>query len=463
MFTLPQPFVEMLATLPGHEEVAHALTSRPSPATIRLNPLKPLAQLPPADAVTVPWEPSGYYLDERPAYTFHPGIYDGRFYVQDASSMIVGEAVRRIVAEIAHPVRYLDACAAPGGKSIAALTQLPPGSFLLANEYDSSRAAALVDNLQRWGMPGYAVGVNDARRLRAVGPVFDIVAADVPCSGEGMMRKNPVAVSQWSPRLIRECAALQRQILESLWQTVVPGGWLIYSTCTFNTTENEKNVEWMCEQLNAEPVDLGLNDFPGVLPGVHTDIPCARFLPGKIEGEGQFVAVLRKPGTADHSASTKTFKQKKTNPLPDWVEGDFVRTDSQNGNIYAIDSRHAQFVRHLSGKINIVTPGIHVALTKGRDIIPAQALATSLCLRNDAFPAVETDYATALSYLRGNALNLDTEVPRGIVLITHGQYRLGWAKNLGSRANNLFPASSRILSTVLPDAEPTLFRAAPMS
>lgn len=455
MISYPKPFLDMLGALPGYEGVAEAMSDTESPVAIRLNPAKPLA-----DAVAgraVPWEPAGRYLSQRPRFTFHPALYDGRFYVQDPSSMILGEAVRRIVARgNGMPLNYLDACAAPGGKTTAAIAALPTGSFVLANEFESDRAAALVENLQRWGTGNYAVSRGDACSLSALGEVFDIVAADVPCSGEGMMRKNDTAVSQWSANLVQQCAALQRRIVESVWSTLRPGGWLIYSTCTFNTVENEDNARWIRDHLGAMPVDLGLADFPGVLRGINTDIPCARFAPGLVDGEGQFIAVFRKPDDAPSAGSPRLVMPKKTTPLPTWLDGDFIGMTDRQGDLYAISRSAAPLVNHLISKANIIIPGLHVATPKGRDIMPAHALATSVALRNDAFPAVSVDYATAIAYLRGEAIQLPEGTPRGFTLITHSESRLGWAKNIGRRANNLLPASRRIRSSHAPATCPTL-------
>ena len=454
MESLPHKFIEMLSGLPGHENVASAIMDSPSPVAVRFNPAKMKEGDIPSDAERVPWEPLGVYLRKRPQFTFHPGLYDGHFYVQDPSAMITGEALRRIIGSDSGSVTYLDACAAPGGKTTAALANLPEGSFILANEYERDRARGLVENLQRWGTGSYAVGVNDARNLDCLGEVFDIVNADVPCSGEGMMRKNETAVTQWSPALIRECAALQREIVAAVWSTLKPGGKLIYSTCTFNRIENEENAEWIRDFLGGVPLDLGLSGLPGVSSGVGTDIPCARFLPGRVKGEGQFIAVFSKAGTGREDAFAH--KRIKTVKLPDWLVGDYEGVEGRNGDLYAVEKEHLEFVWHLMRNVNIVVPGLHTSVIKGREYIPAHAMATSKRLREGAFPTAEVDYPTAISFLRGEAIKLSENTPRGIVLVETEGCRLGWAKNIGSRANNLLPAGTRIRSSHVPE-QPTLF------
>lgn len=452
----PEAFVEMMNALPGGAEALRAMAVQPSPAAIHINPVKFNTACLPASLRKVAWNQYGFYLNHRPQFTFIPSLYDGHFYVQDPSSMILNHIVASLSEKFDRPIKYLDACAAPGGKTIDALTNLPEGSFVLANEYETSRLGALTENLQRWGLTNYAVSRNDGRLLHKTGPVFDIAAVDAPCSGEGMMRKNTTAITQWSNGLIEGCAALQRQILESVWRAIRPGGYLIYSTCTFNTIENEGNALWIKNILGGTPINLDLDKFPGVQPGINTDIPCARFLPGLVDGEGQFVCVFRKNEDVNVSTEPKFEKLRKTVRLPYSLNGNFTGIDDKQGNIYAVDSNHAMFVNHLSATTNLVIPGLHVATPKGKDYIPAHALATSRSLVNDSFHSHELSYNQAVSFLRGEAFRLSSDTPKGLILMTYNGARLGWMKNIGNRANNLLPAHVRIRSSHIPTEEPTL-------
>ena len=193
----------------------------------------------------VAWWPEGHLLPERPDFTHDPALHQGLYYVQDASSMITAHVVGALSARLGGaPLLMLDACAAPGGKSTAALDALPVGSMLVANEFDFRRASILAENIQKWGCPAVAVSRGDTARFRRLPELFDIVAADVPCSGEGMMRKDAQACAQWSERLVDECAARQWEIVENLWETLVPGGFFIYSTCTFNTRCRKIAESW---------------------------------------------------------------------------------------------------------------------------------------------------------------------------------------------------------------------------
>jgi len=181
--------------------------------------------------VPVSWCANGLTLPQRPAFTFTPQFHAGLFYVQEPASMIHESIVKQIV-DNDKPVKLLDLCAAPGGKTTAAINALPDGSLVVANEYDAKRSSILKENLEKWGYPDTIVVNSDVAKLCKACGNFDIVIADVPCSGEGMMRKEEMARKQWSRGLIEQCRLLQREILSHADSAVTPGGYLIYSTCT---------------------------------------------------------------------------------------------------------------------------------------------------------------------------------------------------------------------------------------
>lgn len=425
-------------------------TSEPS-VSVRANAAKGAFR--PSDADPVAWEPSGLFLAQRPLFAADPAWHQGRYYVQDSSSMILGEAVRRIVAthfNDSEGLRYLDACAAPGGKTIAALDALPPGSFVVANEADRHRSNILAENIAKHGNPAVAISRGPAQRYASLPASFDIIAADVPCSGEGMMRKDPEAIAQWSPSLVAECAALQREIVFSLWTALRPGGVLIYSTCTFNRSENEDNIEWIARELGGESIDLRLSDFPGVLHGFGIAMHTYRLTPGFVRGEGLFIAALRKPtdapapkikpakNTAKKSADGRIFAEKY---LPDADNYSIF----DRGRIEAVPTGHADFARRLGERLDMLRCGLPIAELKGRELVPTHELAMSTALRRDALPCFELDYAGALAYLRGEALSdVPSTLPRGFALATYGGSPLGLVKNIGRRANNLYLDALRL-------------------
>lgn len=458
-----------------------ALASSPV-TSIRLNPAKQpapealqrecaAAWLEGAEAV--PWHPAGRYLAERPNFTLDPALHQGMYYVQDASSMLVGTIARRLADRLGHasPLLYLDACAAPGGKTTAAIAALPPDAVVFANEYDYRRANILAENVAKWGSPRTVVTRGDTARYAKLRDTFDIVAVDAPCSGEGMMRKDETAREQWTPALVRECAARQDEILLNLWPAVKPGGYLVYSTCTFNEDENEGVIARLTEAIaDEEPtarpsrVDIG-ELLEGIeLPGVTRDGDFLRFLPGRARGEGLCVTVLRKGceealnGAGGVCArSTRKTKQrdarsKGKNARPAAApallkallpEGYVTETDG-DGRITAMPADMADRVGALLPKLDVVCAGVEVGTVKGKDLIPSQQLALSRALRTDAVPTFPLTLDQALTYLRRDTLTLADDCPRGIVLLTYNDRPLGWVKHLGNRTNNLYPAEWRI-------------------
>jgi 16S rRNA C967 or C1407 C5-methylase (RsmB/RsmF family) len=404
---LPQAFCERVladASIPNAQGLLDALSAGNPSVAIRYNRRKGLMPEPDAPRVAW-WSERSRYFAERPQFTFDPAFHQGRYYVQDASSMAIGAVIESL--GLTQPVTYLDACAAPGGKTTAAIDALPDGSFVLANEFEPTRAATLRDNLMKWGYGRVAVTVGDTARLRRLGAdTFDVIAADVPCSGEGMMRKDPQAVAQWSPGLVRRCAELQREILENIWPLLRPGGHLIYSTCTFAAEEDERNVQWLVDELGAELLPLPFPDEWGVVGG--------HFYPHLIHGEGLYMALLRKSGAG--------------------------RPTGGNGITEKLLRKAA----------NVMTYGFETTELKGRDEIPTHALALSTECPRGKFPEVDVDRLTALQFLHRDAITLPPDTPRGMVLLTYQSHPLGWVKNLGNRANNLLPKHLRILSPLPP-------------
>lgn len=457
--SLPESYAGFLGRFspPWLATLSQAFDDEPSVA-VRLNRRKRAAAgvLPAAAARRVPWCDAGFLLDRRPAFTFDPLLHQGAYYVQDASSMFVGHVVRSLTAGATAPVVALDACAAPGGKTTALIDALPPRSVVVANEFVPQRAAVLRENLAKWGYPLVAVTQGDTKRFRAdARACFDLVLADVPCSGEGMMRKDAEAVRQWSARLVEQCVERQREIVDNLWPALRPGGYMIYSTCTFNPLENERMLHYLRDRHGAEPVAVPVEAEWGIAPELEPLMPAYRFVPGLIEGEGLFVGVVRKPlDDSAEPAGAGSGPSKKRRPdrkakgggdprmkaaiaaVASWLSADYEAAIAVEG-----DTLYAEFASGLP-----FAARLELGTLKGRDVVPSQQLALSQALRADAFPRVEVDWKQAVDYLRCEAIALADAAPRGIVLLTYGGLPLGFVKNLGNRANNLYPKSWRILS-----------------
>lgn len=290
----PAQFIKILTESIGDrrtESLLSALSGEPA-VSVRVNPAKysverlrmhfgPLAGDP------VPWaEGEAFYLNERPAFTFDPLFHTGAYYVQEASSMYVGYLFDRAVAGIPDPA-VLDLCAAPGGKTTQIISHLGNGT-LISNEVISSRVPVLAENVSRWGRDDVLVSNSDAAAFGRQKDTFDVVVCDVPCSGEGMFRKDEKAVDNWSLDNVRLCAARQRRIVADVWPALREGGSMIYSTCTFNHFEDEDNVEWICNELGGQCLEM------------------RHFYPGEIMGEGFFAAMIRKSGDACRHAKLDT-------------------------------------------------------------------------------------------------------------------------------------------------------------
>ena len=408
MVNLPADFVAETRRIMGDERYNRFVGAfdEEAPTSIRVNPSKVSL----ANGERVPWCSEGYYLNDRPQFTFDPLLHAGCYYVQEASSMFVTHVLRNCQLSIVNYQLALDMCAAPGGKSTALRSVLPDDCVLISNEPMGNRAQILLENVTKWGGPNHIVTNNYPRDFRKAKLKFDLILCDVPCSGEGMFRKDPNAISEWSVQNVEKCWQLQREIVADAWECLNPGGLLIYSTCTYNTKENEENIRWILDTYDAQvldiPVDPSWNITGSLLEGFNE--PVYRFIPGITRGEGLFVCALRKNTRKEEGERSKEISS-----------ADIIK----NKNLKVLD------------------PGI---------LLPPSSLLPS--------PKVDVDYATALKYLRGEALVLPADTPRGIVTITYQGQPLGPAKNIGNRANNLYPKAWRIKSTHLPSEAPKVLK-----
>ena len=370
--------------------------------SIRLNPFKGLDG--PA-GTPVPWSPYGRILSERPVFTLDPLFHAGCYYVQDSSAMYVGHLFRKLL-DNQDNIRVLDLCAAPGGKTTdlaASLRERCGDDFLLvANEVMKARVGVLDDNVARWGDPNVVVTSVDPAAFARLAGWFDIIVADVPCSGEGMFRKDPRAREEWSPAVVELCAARQRRILADVWPALREGGFLLYSTCTYEAAENDENLAWAAAELGGEILPPGAEfEEYGVRRTPHGHLLEA----GVVPGEGQWAGVLRK--TAPQAVAKKA---------------------------------------DLSA-LHPLRSGLRRGEQVGKDFVPDADYALSIKFDSNAYPAVDVDRQTALRFLHRDALVLPQAAP-GYNVITYLGHPLGFVKNIGSRCNNLLPKARRILMNV---------------
>lgn len=399
MAQLPIDFTDMARRTMGEERFDCYLKAfeTDAPVSIRLNPEKAKGLT--ADGERVPWCRNAYYLPQRPNFTYDPLLHAGCYYVQEAGSMFLDTVMQQWVPEA--PVVMIDFCAAPGGKSLLARTALAAGSVLFSNEPMRNRANILAENVEKWGYADHFVTNNYPRDYRRAKMIADVVLCDVPCSGEGMFRKDEATIREWSMQNVEKCARLQREIVTDAWSCLADGGLFIYSTCTFNTHEDEENIQWMMDELGAEvlpvKVDAAWNITGSLLDGFSQ--PVYRFIPGISKGEGLFLCVLRKGGTWQQGQSLKA-----------------LRKSQQNLNIIYCPKAQPDMVK------------------------------------------VEVNYQQAMAYLRHEAITLGADVPRGMVGICFEGHLLGLAKNIGNRANNLYPKEWKIRTTYIPNEYETILR-----
>ncbi len=439
----------------GNALVAFSAFDDPAAVSVRTNPFKNGHGL---TGRPVAWNRHGCLLDERPDFTLDPSFHGGAYYVQDSSSMFVGKVFRDMLAQVEAPssrvIRVLDLCAAPGGKSTdiaASLREAFGDRFLLvSNEVMKQRAGVLAGNMALWGDPNVMVTSDDPRAFAAMPGFFDIVVADVPCSGEGMFRKDKEAVAQWSEENVSLCAARQKRIIADMWPCLRKGGVLIYSTCTFNRFENDLNVEWISADLGAE-VRTPFGDVP-CPEGVVATAAGYSLVPGLVEGEGQYCAALVK--TADDSVSSyveapKGRGGKHVRPavqIPDSLNRLFskdVRFRCKGGTITAVPEVIAGDVAFAESLLHVLAAGTAAGVIKGKDFVPDADLALSVMFNDEAYPSVEVDRPTALAFLHKDTVAFP-EAERGYIVVRYHGLALGFVKNLGNRCNNLHPQARRI-------------------
>ena len=416
--------------------------------SVRYNTRKLIAN---DDLRVVPWATEGRYLSSRPVFTADPLFHAGCYYVQEASSMFLEQVIKQYVNE---PVRALDLCAAPGGKSTHLHSLLPQGSMLVSNEPMPLRAQILAENITKWGNPSSMVTKNMPADFAGFREFFDLLVVDAPCSGEGMFRKEPKAVEQWSVSNVEMCAKRQKEILADIWPSLRPGGLLVYSTCTFNSEENEQNVRWIAEELGAEVLELNVSPEWGITGSLVDDkLPVYRFIPGATEGEGFFLAVFRKDGDGALSQPRQSRLQLAASKIKSEVEKylqnpelfNFVQNDDV---VVALPKEHTAAMVALQQKLCVLHCGLPVASVKNNKLLPLHPLSMSTSLRKEAFNVVELELEQALMYLHRETLSLPS-APMGFLLLTYMGQPIGFAKNVGNRANNLYPAEWRIRKNLL--------------
>jgi len=346
-------------------------------------------------------------------------------------------------------LNVLDLCAAPGGKSTHLLSLMNQDSLLVSNEVIQSRASVLAENIQKWGYCNVVTTNNDPRDFRRLEGFFDVVVVDAPCSGEGLFRKDANALKEWSEDNVALCSQRQQRILNDIWPSLKAGGILIYSTCTYNESENEQNLKWLKDEFQAESIALKVKDEWGIVEVEQNSMKGYRFFPHRVQGEGFFISVVRKVNDQSETRlhTKNTFAEATTSVksrLSEWIlQPEEKKIINRNERFQFFPRNKTQEIEFLAKTLHLLSAGTYMATAKHEKLIPEHALALSIALNTGQFPSIPLEKSDALQYLRKNALTFVPE-KKGFGLITYKNIPLGWVNVLDNRMNNLYPSEWRI-------------------
>lgn len=453
---VPDDFKELLKKEhpDAWEEILMAIFE-PSKTSIRKNKFKQhaLEHLPIGDPVA--WCENGFWLKERPSFTFDPFFHSGYYYVQEASSMFLEQVFKNIFPN-EMPLKVLDLCAAPGGKSTHLLNLLSEDSLLVANEVIQTRVGVLAENVSKWGTTNYIVTNNDPKDFSVLEGFFDVVLVDAPCSGEGLFRKDESAREEWTLDNVKLCAGRQKRILEQAINTLKPGGYLIYSTCTFNKMEDEEQLEFMKNEFGLKEVQLKVdNDLMNKL-GLNAQWNSSyKFLPHKSEGEGFFIGCLQKPEGKEfkklrYKSKLSSPNKNQWNSIKNWIpEIEQLHAFIFNNELYLCPKDISWDMENiLHSGLKIKASGLHAGVFHRDDFSPSHELALSTI--NFHSPHIlSLDYEAAIAYLQKKDFTFESARNIGWNLVQYKGANLGWAKVMGNRINNYYPQEWRIRKEIL--------------
>ena len=458
---LPEPLLNALVSAKGfHKESFEAVHSSNEQVTsIRINPFRdyrPSTNHLFSQLTKIPWTDLGYYLDSRPSFTFDPLFHAGCYYVQEASSMFLEQALKQTV-DLTKPLKILDLCAAPGGKSTHIQSLINKDSLLVSNEVIRSRATILKDNIIKWGCENVVVTNNDPRDFSRLENYFDVIIVDAPCSGSGLFRRDRAAIQEWSENNVQLCSQRQQRILSDIMPALKEGGVLIYSTCSYSTAENEMICDWIAEQLAVGSLQLAIDKNWGI---VETEsekhkMHGYRFYPDKVKGEGFFIAAFRKEKVKEsgvgsresgkRKSTTARFPRGEIEILKPWLKDTAdLFYFKQNNETIAMPVYFEKDLTLIQEALYIKKAGVKLGSIIRDELIPDHELALSVII-NNTVKCIEADKETALQYLRREEIKL-VSAEKGWVLLTYQQLPLGWVKILPNRVNNYYPTAWRILN-----------------
>lgn len=447
---VPEALITSIQNIKGFDENAFRKVheSKKQVTSVRLNPSKlPIANCQLPIAQPIPWSTQGYYLKERPSFTFDPLFHAGCYYVQEASSMFLEQALKQTV-NLSQPLRVLDLCAAPGGKSTHIQSLLSDESLLVSNEVIKNRAGILKQNILKWGCENVVVTNNDPQHFSKLEGFFDVIVIDAPCSGSGLFRRDAEAINEWSEENVLLCCGRQKRIIADVFSCLKQEGILIYSTCSYSKEEDEDIADWLTEELEMENVKLKINEEWGIVEtgSDKTKSYGYRFFPDKVKGEGFFLTCFKKTtGAAEsrlknNNPEMATVKEK--NIVASWLQREDIAL-LKTPFLYALPLSLLEDYKKIKAVLNVQYAGVWVGEIMKDKLVPDHALALSNLL-SKIIPATELSYEDAIRYLQRADLNIATE-QKGWQLVRYQHHNIGWINALSNRINNYYPKELRIL------------------
>ncbi|MEM6320425.1 MAG: RNA methyltransferase [Bacteroidota bacterium] len=456
MKELPEDFLAQIKKdIPHEEEAFKTALQRTAPTSVRYNSEKVTS--PDTSLEAVVWNASGRYLPQRPIFTLDPAFHAGAYYVQEASSMFVGTALRQHT-EPNQALTVLDLCAAPGGKSTLLLDTLNSDSLLVSNEVISSRYRILQENLRKWGSPNVAITNHDPKDFQDLEEFFDVILIDAPCSGEGLFRRDEKAIAEWSLNHVALCGARQQRIFRDALPLLKSDGLLIYCTCTYNSTENMDNVAWLTNQYSLQSLSVDVAERWSIAEKQEQNCFGYQFYPHRVKGEGFFLSIFKKLAVNTPSIFVgKKFKKQRTNfrslkrisrekllALGNWVNNifqfDFYETTSET--VLALPKHLVPAFLQLDKALKRKQFGIPIGKFKRNNFIPSYHLALSTIIHPN-LPTIEVNRKEALLFLKKEKMNIQP-TQRGWLLVQYKGLNLGWIKVIPGRINNYLPKELRI-------------------
>lgn len=443
---LPEAFQTNLSQILGAEFPAFlAALKSPAPVSVRLNPKKTSELSALKTEGKVNWAKDGRYLSEKPVFAEDPAFHSGAYSVQDASSMFLGYIFEKIV-DRSRPIRVLDLCASTGQQSTLVASILGEKDLLVANEIVKSRLSILKENILKWGFSNVIVSNQDPETFADLEGFFDVVLVNPQSSAEGTFANNSSAINEWSEANVQMHATRQKRILSAAAMLVAPKGVLIYSTNTYNATENQENVKWLNRTLDFETMDLEVPEAWEITKNEN----CFQFFPHKTKGEGFFIAAMKNLSRDAKFVKGKPdlnrLRREQRAILKDWFKpeifDDLEFLYKNDGNIVAIRTSlladYGSVLRALAKR----SSGIEIGIFKGKDFVPSHAFALSDMISVE-IEKLEVPAGEALKFLRKENFEFSTGKD-GWLLITYGGLPLGWVKKIGDRINNYLPSDWKI-------------------